>query len=68
MQNYFPGPEQNQNKTMSVCGKGMLCVDEERDALSLHKQFGLTNPQNNGHKIAGIWFLFICFCALSWFY
>ena len=33
MQNYFPGPPQNQNKTMSVCGKGMLCVDEEQDAL-----------------------------------
>ena len=32
-ENYFPGPAQNQNKTMNVCGKGMLCVDEEQDAL-----------------------------------
>ena len=27
-----------------------------------------TNLQNNGHNIAGIWFLCICLCALSWFY
>ena len=24
-----------------------------------------TNSQNNGHNIAGIWFLFICLCALD---